>query len=139
MAGTFTIGLEVQMGDSLVREIQHMEQALPAQLARALHNEANQTMAEAKLITPVGQYSVGSKKVGGTLRDSGFVDEPQISGTTIEVPLGFGGAAEAYALVQHEHTEYHHDVGEAKFLEKPMLQHASGLAERLAADMRGVG
>lgn len=48
----------------------------------------------------------------GTLRGSAYVDE---------IPngyeIGYGGAAESYALEQHENLQYHHNVGQAKFLE----------------------
>lgn len=101
-------------------------------LARALGIEAELVMTDAKEnYVPVGHPP--EDKTPGTLRASGFVLPPVILGSHIEVILGFGGAAEAYALVQHEHMEYHHTVGRSKYLEIPMLAAAAGLDGRLAA------
>ena len=33
------------------------------------------------------------------------------------VLVSYGGAAASYAVQQHENLQYHHDVGQAKFLE----------------------
>jgi hypothetical protein len=74
--------------------------------ARALYVAGNEVMTEAKQRAPVDF---------GTLRSSGYVTLPDPKSPRVEV--GFGGAAEQYALVQHERTEFKHDVGEAKYLE----------------------
>lgn len=71
---------------------------------RAAYVAGNMVMTEAKARAPLDL---------GTLRNSGYVTLPQNG----KVELGFGGAAAEYALYQHEHTELHHDVGEAKYLE----------------------
>lgn len=49
----------------------------------------------------------------GTLKNSAVVE--QVDEKTYRV--GYGGAAAAYALKQHENLQYHHTVGQAKFLE----------------------
>jgi len=49
----------------------------------------------------------------GDLAGSGRVEGPDGND---EVTLSFGGAAAPYALVQHERLDYHHDVGEARYL-----------------------
>ena len=49
----------------------------------------------------------------GTLRNSAVVS--QVDEKTFSV--GYGGAASSYALQQHENLQYHHNVGQAKFLE----------------------
>ena len=36
--------------------------------------------------------------------------------------IGYGGAADAYALEQHENLNYYHDVGQAKFLEMAFIE-----------------
>jgi hypothetical protein len=48
----------------------------------------------------------------GTLRSSGQVTQ-EAQGS---IALTFGGAAAPYALEQHENMDYHHTVGEARFL-----------------------
>ena len=68
----------------------------------------------------------------GILRASGFVDGPEIKGDIATVTLGYGGAASAYALIQHERMEYHHTVGQAKYLEQPVNEAVRGFSQRVA-------
>lgn len=68
----------------------------------------------------------------GILRASGFVDGPEIKGDIATVTLGYGGAASAYALIQHERMEYHHTVGQAKYLEQPVNEAVRGFSQRIA-------
>jgi hypothetical protein len=98
-------------------------EALPKQAAAALRTEAEIEMAEAKQRTPVDS---------GSLRASGYVDTPVISGRKISVELGFGGAASEYAVIVHENMDAHHPVGQAKFLESVLQESAPYLADRLA-------
>ncbi len=104
----------------------------PAQVGRAvgaaLYQEAERIMADSKEnYVPVDW---------GNLRASGHVDEPKVSGTGASVELGFGGPATPYALRQHEELSYTHEVGEAKYLEKPLIAAMDGLAARLGARIR---
>lgn len=98
------------------------ERAIAA-LGAALYHEANDIMTEAKGETPVDT---------GVLRASGTVFRPQVFGTIVEVQLGFGGAARAYALIQHERTDFNHRVGKDHFLSDPIDRHIPGMEERLA-------
>lgn len=50
----------------------------------------------------------------GLLRGSGRVTGPE--GPKKKVTLSFGGAASAYAMVQHERLDFHHDIGEPRYL-----------------------
>jgi hypothetical protein len=65
----------------------------------------------------------------GTLRDSAYVNELDDG-----YEIGFGGAAESYALEQHENLQYHHDVGEAKFLEKAFMEVTARLKGKLSSE-----
>lgn len=107
-------------------------------LASAIYEDAELMMTAAKERTPVGggEYSPYDK-APGTLRASGHVDAPKIAGTTIDVTLGFGGAATSYAMVQHEHGEFHHVVGQADFLGSVVMEGAAGYGDRLAARLAG--
>lgn len=63
----------------------------------------------------------------GNLRASGSsqsYDGPQ--GPGVEV-----GYDEEYALVQHERLDYHHDEGQAKYLEQPYLENKRRYAEAI--------
>jgi len=58
----------------------------------------------------------------GVLRASGFVDRPEVRAFSkqVSVTLGFGGAAKAYALIQHENMEFRHKTGGPKYLSRPV-------------------
>jgi hypothetical protein len=62
----------------------------------------------------------------GTLRGSAVVD---VQGNTVTV--GYGGAASAYALVQHENLHFHHPVGQDKFLEQPFDEMVPEIIKRV--------
>lgn len=98
-----------------------------------LVSEAELLMTKAKMLTPVDT---------GALRASGHVQAPVVEGGKVSVTLGFGGAAEAYAVPVHERMDVHHPVGQAKFLETPVREWESDgvkrLADRLASAMKGV-
>lgn len=85
--------------------------------------EANETMTEAKLETPV---------LTGVLRGSGTVFPAQRSRDGVTVELGFGGPAASYVVPVHEVLTAHHPVGNAKFLEIPVLRHAKSFGSNVA-------
>ena len=108
----------------------------PKAMARALFTEANLIMGEAKKQTPVDS---------GNLRASGHVQPPVETPGKVSVTLGFGGPAGGggantadvgYAVLVHEDLQAKHKVGNAKYLERPMLAAAKGLEGRLAKRMR---
>jgi hypothetical protein len=68
----------------------------------------------------------------GTLRASSQVKR---DGDTVYV--GYGGAASAYALVQHESLHFHHPVGQAKFLEQPFDEMLPEIIKRLEKAVSG--
>lgn len=41
-----------------------------------------------------------------------------------------------YAYIQHENLEYHHEVGQAKYLEQPLREHAQELMDIVAREAR---
>ena len=60
----------------------------------ALYREAERVMAASKQEAPVG--------VDAVLRGSGFVEPPRFTEKKLQVRLGYGGAAKAYAAAVHE-------------------------------------
>lgn len=80
--------------------------ALQRELESALDKEALRVQGEAVKLAPVRE---------GVLRQNATttveVDEKVVTAT-----VEFGGLAEAYAEVQHERTDFHHDDGQAHFL-----------------------
>lgn len=91
--------------------------------ARALREEAEIEMTEAKRRTPVDL---------GPLRASGHVVYGH-AGLTAR--LDFGGPSAPYAVYVHEDLEAFHRVGQAKFLESVLLESAPYFAERVARRM----
>jgi hypothetical protein len=110
------------------------EEILPAAEA-ALYREAEETITAAKLVTPVDE---------GVLRSSGHVQLPRAEGERSVIEFGFGGPAGTgnqgasnekdvgYAVYVHEDLTANHPVGQAKFLEAPLLARRAGLAARIA-------
>lgn len=115
--------------EKAVRELRKLK-ATPNKLGGALYREAEHIMTRSKAeFVPVDT---------GVLRASGHVEQPQQTPGGVSVTLGYGGAASAYALVQHERMDYQHTVGQAKYLSTPVLQAAAGLGQRIAARLRGL-
>lgn len=72
----------------------------------------------------------------GTLKSSGYVDAPKREGNTVSIELGFGGAAEDYAIPVHEDMEAFHRVGGPKYVERPLAQSAPHFADRVGASVK---
>jgi hypothetical protein len=109
---------------ALMREL--VDRNATVALAAGLQQEAETIMTKSKRdYVPVDT---------GTLRASGHVKEPVITGTRVQVTMGYGGAASAYAIVQHENTQLHHpNGGQAKYLEQPVMEAIRGFDRRVGA------
>jgi hypothetical protein len=88
----------------------------------ALYQAGSIIMTEAKERAPLDI---------GTLRNSGYVTLPRRQGDDVMVEAGFGGAAKAYAVIQHEELSYRHEVGEAKYLENAINAKEQEVQERV--------
>lgn len=97
-------------------------------IERAVYEFAEVEMTEMKRQVPVDT---------GTLKASGYVEKPKRDGDTVSVEMGFGGAAEDYAIPVHEDLEAFHRVGNAKFVERPLAESAPHFADRVAASIKG--
>lgn len=101
---------------------------LGPELKRAVAARMNQwgeeTMAQSKQRVPVDT---------GALRSSGHVVAPDPNAQVLQMTLGYGGAAVDYALVVHENLEARHPVGEAKYLERPVMERLGTLDRDLAS------
>lgn len=87
-------------------------------------------MEEAQLIFRESQRLVPVKT--GVLRGSGRIIPPRLKGTKYEVVIGYGGAASAYALKQHENLQYAHKEGKsAKYLEIPAQQRVNEIPDAI--------
>ncbi len=136
MANKFRVQLEGM--ESLLRRIKKADEKAVRQMEGALFTEADRIMTKAKRRTPVDL---------GTLRSSGFVDEPTRKRNRVTVRMGFGGAASAYALAVHEHPSRYSpptwsdnvnfSPGHTgpKYLETPVREAQKGLGRRVARFM----
>ena len=79
------------------------------------HLEATLKSAEAALYQGASIIMTDAKKRApldlGTLQNSGYVTLPRRDGGGVFVEAGFGGAAKAYAVRQHEESSWQHDAG----------------------------
>ena len=101
--------------------IKHLSAAMKAAEA-ALYQGGSIIMTEAKHRAPLDV---------GALRNSGYVTLPRREGGDVFVEVGFGGAAKAYAVKQHEELSYRHEVGEAKYLERAISAKEQEVRERV--------
>lgn len=118
---------------AIERRLRQLAQKVSDEAALALRGEAEAIMTTSKRdFVPVDL---------GPLRASGMVGTVRRKGDVLSVLLSFGGPAVRYALEQHENLEFSHKVGEAKYLEKPLLEALPGMDKRLAARirLRGLG
>lgn len=122
MAFSFAFNGSEQMAKNLIEMGKRGQKAVD----RAVYEFGQVEMKEMKKRVPVDT---------GTLKDSGFVERPTREGHMVRLNLGFGGAAEAYAIYVHEDLEAHHTVGEAKFVESVLNESAPFLAVRVAASL----
>lgn len=115
--------------DALIRKIDATPERTRKATASSLYRAAEAIMADSKEhYVPVDV---------GVLRDSGFVTLPEEVSGGIQVTLGFGGAAQDYAVVQHEDLSLQHPHGGGpKYLERPLLDHGQRLLQTLAEDIR---
>lgn len=104
-------------------------------VAQNLYLEAELIMGKSKKQCPVDQ---------STLKNSGHVWPPEITSSEVKVTMGYGGAAESYAIYVHERItsrktgkKIHHPVGKAKFLEDPFLTERPKVEARMATKIRG--
>jgi hypothetical protein len=94
----------------------------------------------------------------GNLRDSGFTitSSLEMTGPTAEIDpesrasvesdnpsvisavVGFGGPAQEYAIVQHERLDFHHRIGQAKYLETAVNQHVEDIAPTIAEKVQAM-
>lgn len=124
--------LEIKGLDQLQAQLLALSNGFTRRIGSAVRAEMELVMTQAKRRCPVKT---------GTLKGSGHVDTENESGGRITaVLLKFGGPAAPYAVPVHENLEAHHPTGEAKFLERPLLEAVPSLAERIAARVaKGAG
>ena len=104
-------------------------------VSRALYGWAEEVMGDSKdNYVPIDT---------GALKSSGHVQKPKAEGGSVAVTLGYGGPAGTgkgqkvdvgYAFIVHEDLSARHEVGQAKYLEVPLLAHQGEFEDALAAE-----
>jgi hypothetical protein len=119
------IAIDFRGGDAVMRALRLLGEKSPDAMGKALYQEANDIIREAKALTP---YDTG------VLHGSAFVNLPEARGAEVSVTLGYGQAAKEYAELQHEELSYYHKPPtQAKFLEQPFHEAANnGMGQRIA-------
>lgn len=121
---TFTIKNPAEFRRELERAGDKVEQASRA----AIYREAQSIIADSVPLVPWDE---------GTLKGSHVVLPPRPGGSGWEVEFGYGGAASAYAEVQHEREDFNHPRGgQAKYLLTAVQLHEATLDARLAGHVR---
>lgn len=103
----------MKIGVRIRSRIPQVSSEVRAAMAQGLYALGTDTMTNAKKRTPVDT---------GALIASGTTHLPQVSGSSVSVNLTFGGAAASYAIYVHEMVHLYHAIGEAKFLEKAVIE-----------------
>lgn len=107
----------------MIANIRRVAKSFPDKALGALRVEAEVEMTESKRRVPVEH---------GTLRASGFVATSR-NGSNLSAVLSYGGAAEDYAIVQHERLDFLHPRGgQAKYLESVLNESRPFMLARLA-------
>ena len=133
--GTVLTGITLEGSKELADWLEKLGETAPQAMGKYLYQEAEKIMTASKQVCPVGLPP--EDKTPGTLRSSGHVQLPVVSGTTVSVTLGYGGEAQAYALAQHERLDYRHRPGQtAKYLERPALEAVAGMEARIASGLK---
>lgn len=109
--------------NAMMAKLTKLQAFSPDEFARAVYQEALIEEKEVKRRTPVDK---------GVLRASIHVEGPERDGRMIRVYIVAGGPAEEYALIVHEDLEAFHKVGEAKYIERPLMESAPYMAGRIA-------
>lgn len=134
------MSLEFEGMDRLQRNLAMLGERAAEAIEDGVFEDAELIAGKAKELCPVDF---------GTLRASGYAitehfvapgkgAEPSQelldaeNENVVTAVIGFGGPAIPYALVQHERTDFHHKVGQAKYLETALYSESPHLLERIA-------
>jgi hypothetical protein len=115
---------------AMLRNLAKLREQLPDRFGNALRQEAEIEATECKKRTPVKS---------GALRASIHAEGPVREGRKISCAIVAGGPAAPYALTVHEDLEAYHKDGEAKYIEGPLNESASHMAERIAKRLESEG
>jgi hypothetical protein len=128
------MGVTLKGVAEMIAKIRAAKKGLPLLVGEALWEDAKPDVIEAKKRSPVYTGPVtASSPIPGVLQDSIHAEGPTYEGNKISVEIVAGGLAGAYAIPQHERLDYHHTVGQAKFIESVIMEGRGSKLARVAA------
>lgn len=98
-------------------------------LGRALYEEGQLAFRQSQVQVPF-RY--------GVLKGSGRIFPPEIHGDHVDVSLGYGGAASAYALYTHNHDLHFKNGKKSHYLSDPVASRVPGMDARLLKRIEAV-
>jgi hypothetical protein len=126
--------------EAMKRKILAVAKEFPEKVKRALYFRCTRI-----LIRSQEEFVPEDKRI---LRNSGRVDDPEVSGTVISCSITYGGLAGAYAIAVHEHPSNFsppswqgvevtfHPAGRGpEYLKIPLFEAIPTLARDLAKDL----
>lgn len=117
----------------MARKLRDVAKRYPDLVTKALRIEAEIEATEVKKRTPVYTGPTGpGKPIPGLLRGSVHVRGPFREGRRIYAIIVAGGAAGAYAWPQHEHLDWYHEIGQAKYIESVIMESRQYMGARIA-------
>jgi len=125
----------------MIAKLKAFTAKFPDRVLSAIYLEGQIEMTESKKRCPVSPTKAQFKAMGrsmpkgiapGTLRASGLVHPPERTGRRVTCLLSYGGAAEAYAIVQHERLDFHHTTGQSRYLASVLEESREHMAARIA-------
>lgn len=120
------VRLKIKGQETLRANIQTIAKKYPLAAKQTLFEQGERLRSIAVPLTPLDK---------GPLRNSAFVNTPVRTSRGFKVVVGYGGAAAAYAVPQHERLDFKHTEGEAKFLEKAVDRIKGDLLETMARQL----
>ena len=96
-------------------------------MAQGVQDAANDLAREAQIHAPLDE---------GTLKGSIKATKVRLNGTIATAKVQTSGESSDYAAVQHEHTEFKHTDGQAKYIEGPLIANASRYKDYISAKVR---
>jgi|SRR5882724_9842090 len=136
---TIVAKVDIRGQTELQAKLKQLDAKAMTIVAAYLRHKGERIMTASKAEVPVDT---------GRLRSSGHVQGPTLTGRTLEVTMGYGGAAARYALKVHENPRagrtggrsprgrsYKHwaKVGQWKYLEGPFTRETATFLQELAA------
>jgi hypothetical protein len=107
---------------------------VPDVVLAALYQVVEEKVTICKDRSPVYVGPPGpGKPIPGVLRASIHQVGPCRDGRRVWTTIEAGGAAGAYAAVQHETLTFHHTVGQAKYIESVLLESRDTIVGDIAA------